>query len=224
MAFKDTKVIWKLKDNIDMPYACKDDTTDSTVNAVEPTQIASGVHQNDSSIQQEATSSLVTSNNDTNIVSECIPQDTSDRAKISSHTGSENTLSSEQICVVPTDNLNLMSNIATATPIINGEAVNLNVDSSRLPRWRSLPYRLRQKRADIYINKNSSVDFVQSLCDYLIKRGLSVLEYDDSVHYLPSDILLLDKSDLVDAGIVICLQLGKREVYNKLKAEFGDRV
>ena len=51
MAFKDTKVIWKLKDNIDMPYACKDDTTDSTVNAVEPTQIASGVHQNDSSIR-----------------------------------------------------------------------------------------------------------------------------------------------------------------------------
>ena len=67
MAFKDTKVIWKLKDNIDMPYACKDDTTDSTENAVEPTQIASDVHQNDSLIQQESTSSLVTSNNVTNI-------------------------------------------------------------------------------------------------------------------------------------------------------------
>ena len=224
MAFKDTKVIWKLKDNIDMPYACKDDTTDSTVNAVEPTQIASDVHQNDSLIQQESTSSLVTSNNVTNIVTEFISQDTSDSKKILSDTDKDNTLSSEQKCVVPTDNLNLMSNIATATPIIIGEAVNLNVDSSRLPKWRSLPYRLRQKRADIYVNKNSSVDFVQSLCDYLIKRGLSVLEYDDSVHYLPSDILLLDKSDLVDAGIVICLQLGKREVYNKLKAEFGDRV
>lgn len=221
MAFKDTKVIWKLKDNIDMPYACKDDTENTEVSVAVQPNIVSFVEQSDTKIQAQAVSALNTASNNEEI---CVPENTSDRVKTSSDTNSKNTAKSEPICVLPTDNLNMMSNVATTAPVINGQSVNLKVDSSRLPRWRSLPYRLRQKRADIYINKNASVDFIQSLLDYLLKRGLSVLEYDDSVHYLPSDILLLDKTDLVDAGIVICLQLGKREVYNQLKAEFGDRV
>lgn len=221
MAFKDTKVIWKLKDNIDMPYACKDDTENTEVTVAQQPNIVSFVEQSDTKIQAQAVSTLNTASNNEVI---CVPENTSDSVKTSSDTNSKNTAQSEPLCVVPTDNLNMMSNVATTAPVINGQSVNLNVDSSRLPRWRSLPYRLRQKRADIYINKNASVDFTQSLLDYLIKRGLNVLEYDDSVHYLPSDVLLLDKTDLVDAGIVICLQLGKREVYNQLKAEFGDRV
>ena len=221
MAFKDTKVIWKLKDNIDMPYACKDDTENTEVTEAQQPNIVSFVEQSDTKIQAQAVSTLNTASNNEVI---CVPENTSDSVKTSSDTNNTNTAQSESLCVVPTDNLNMMSNVATTAPVINGQSVNLNVDSSRLPKWRSLPYRLRQKRADIYINKNASVDFTQSLLDYLLKRGLSVLEYDDSVHYLPSDVLLLDKTDLVDAGIVICLQLGKREVYNQLKAEFGDRV
>lgn len=221
MAFKDTKVIWKLKDNIDMPYACKDDTENTEVTAAQQPNIVSFVEQSDTKIQDQAVSALNTASNN-EVIS--VPENTSDSVKTSSDTNSKNTAQSEPLSVVPTDNLNMMSNVATTAPVINGQSVNLNVDSSRLPKWRSLPYRLRQKRADIYINKNASVDFTQSLLDYLIKRGLNVLEYDDSVHYLPSDVLLLDKTDLVDAGIVICLQLGKREVYNQLKAEFGDRV
>ena len=206
MAFKDTKVIWKLKGNIDMPYACKDDTANTVVTEAKQPNNASDAELTDTKIQAQVVSvSNTTSNNE----AIAVPQKTSQ---------------SEPVCVVPSDNLNMMSNVATTVPVINGQSVNLNVDSSRLPKWRSLPYRLRQKRADIYINKNASVDFAQSLCDYLLKRGFSVLEYDESVHYLPSDVLLLDKTDLVDAGIVICLQLGKREVYNQLKAEFGDRV
>ena len=221
MAFKDTKVIWKLKDNIDMPYACKDDSANTQVTASVQPNIVSDVEQSDTKIQAQVLSASNTASNNEVIA---VVENTSDSVKTSSDTNNTNTAQSESLCVVPTDNLNMMSNVATTAPVINGQSVNLNVDSSRLPKWRSLPYRLRQKRADIYINKNASVDFTQSLCDYLIKRGLNVLEYDDSVHYLPSDVLLLDKTDLVDAGIVICLQLGKREVYNQLKAEFGDRV
>ena len=221
MAFKDTKVIWKLKDNIDMPYACKDDSANTQVTAAVQPNIVSDVEQSDTKIQAQVLSASNTASNNEVIAA---VENTSDSVKTSSDTNNTNTAQSESLCVVPTDNLNMMSNVATTAPVINGQSVNLNVDSKRLPRWRSLPYRLRQKRADIYINKNASVDFTQSLLDYLIKRGLNVLEYDDSVHYLPSDILLLDKTDLVDAGIVICLQLGKREVYNQLKAEFGDRV
>ena len=221
MAFKDTKVIWKLKDNIDMPYACKDDSANTQVTAAVQPNIVSDVEQSDTKIQAQVLSASNTASNNEVIAA---VENTSDSVKTSSDTNNTNTAQSESLCVVPTDNLNMMSNVATTAPVINGQSVNLNVDSSRLPRWRSLPYRLRQKRADIYINKNASVDFTQSLLDYLLKRGLSVLEYDDSVHYLPSDVLLLDKTDLVDAGIVICLQLGKREVYNQLKAEFGDRV
>lgn len=221
MAFKDTKVIWKLKGNIDMPYACKDDTANTVVTEAKQPNNASDAELTDTKIQAQVVSvSNTTSNNEVIAV----PQKTSDSIKTSSDTNNKNTSQSEPVCVVPSDNLNMMSNVATTVPVINGQSVNLNVDSSRLPKWRSLPYRLRQKRADIYINKNASVDFAQSLCDYLLKRGFSVLEYDESVHYLPSDVLLLDKTDLVDAGIVICLQLGKREVYNQLKAEFGDRV
>lgn len=221
MAFKDTKVIWKLKDNIDMPYACKDDSANTQVTAAVQPNIVSDVEQSDTKIQAQVLSASNTASNNEVIAA---VENTSDSVKTSSDTNNTNTAQSESLCVVPTDNLNMMSNVATTAPVINGQSVNLNVDSKRLPRWRSLPYRLRQKRADIYINKNASVDFTQSLLDYLLKRGLSVLEYDDSVHYLPSDVLLLDKADLVDAGIVICLQLGKREVYNQLKAEFGDRV
>ena len=221
MAFKDTKVIWKLKDNIDMPYACKDDSANTQVTAAVQPNIVSDVEQSDTKIQAQVLSASNTASNNEVIA---VVENTSDSVKTSSDTNNTNTAQSESLCVVPTDNLNMMSNVATTAPVINGQSVNLNVDSKRLPRWRSLPYRLRQKRADIYINKNASVDFTQSLLDYLLKRGLSVLEYDDSVHYLPSDVLLLDKTDLVDAGIGICLQLGKREVYNQLKAEFGDRV
>ena len=221
MAFKDTKVIWKLKDNIDMPYACKDDSANTQVTAAVQPNIVSDVEQSDTKIQAQVLSASNTASNNEVIAA---VENTSDSVKTSSDTNNTNTAQSESLCVVPTDNLNMMSNVATTAPVINGQSVNLNVDSKRLPRWRSLPYRLRQKRADIYINKNASVDFTQSLLDYLLKRGLSVLEYDDSVHYLPSDLLLLDKTDLEDAGIVICLQLGKREVYNQLKAEFGDRV
>lgn len=113
------------------------------------------------------------------------------------------------------------------TPVVDGKAVDKtileNVKES-FPRWMTLPYKLRAKRADLFINLNSDVPFLQSLVDFLKSKGLDIKPYDDSVNYLPSDILLLDKTDLVRQGTVYVLQAGKRAIWNELLTEFGDRL
>lgn len=112
-------------------------------------------------------------------------------------------------------------------PVVDGKAVDKtileNVKES-FPRWKTLPYKLRAKRADLFINLNSDVPFLQSLVDFLKSKGLDIKPYDDSVNYLPSDILLLDKTDLVRQGTVYVLQAGKRAIWNELLTEFGDRL
>lgn len=122
----------------------------------------------------------------------------------------------------------------TAAPSANDTALVVDgrvVDKSVLenvkesfPRWKTLPYKLRAKRADLFINLNSDVPFLQSLVDFLKSKGLDIKPYDDSVNYLPSDILLLDKTDLVRQGTVYVLQAGKRAIWNELLIEFGDRL
>lgn len=113
------------------------------------------------------------------------------------------------------------------TPVVDGKPVDKtileNVKES-FPRWKTLPYKLRSKRADLFINLNSDVPFLQSLVDFLKSKGLDIKPYDDSVNYLPSDILLLDKTDLVRQGTVYVLQAGKRAIWNELLIEFGDRL
>lgn len=113
------------------------------------------------------------------------------------------------------------------TPVVDGRVVDKsileNVKES-FPRWKTLPYKLRAKRADLFINLNSDVPFLQSLVDYLKSKGLDIKPYDDSVNYLPSDILLLDKTDLVRQGTVYVFQAGKRAIWNELLLEFGDRL
>ena len=110
-------------------------------------------------------------------------------------------------------------------PVVDGrvfdKSVLENVKES-FPRWKTLPYKLRAKRADLFINLNSDVPFLQSLVDFLKSKGLDIKPYDDSVNYLPSDILLLDKTDLVRQGTVYVLQAGKRAIWNELLIEFGD--
>ena len=113
------------------------------------------------------------------------------------------------------------------TPVVDGKPVDKtileNVKES-FARWKTLPYKLRAKRADLFINLNSDVPFLQSLVDFLKSKGLDIKPYDDSVNYLPSDILLLDKTDLVRQGTVYVLQAGKRAIWNELLIEFGDRL
>lgn len=112
-------------------------------------------------------------------------------------------------------------------PVVDGRVVDKSVLENvkeSFPRWKTLPYKLRAKRADIFINLNSDVPFLQSLVDFLKSKGLDIKPYDDSVNYLPSDILLLDKTDLVRQGTVYVLQAGKRAIWNELLIEFGDRL
>lgn len=112
-------------------------------------------------------------------------------------------------------------------PVVDGRVVDKSVLENvkeSFPRWKSLPYKLRAKRADLFINLNSDVPFLQSLVDFLKSKGLDIKPYDDSVNYLPSDILLLDKTDLVRQGTVYVLQVGKRAIWNELLIEFGDRL
>lgn len=118
----------------------------------------------------------------------------------------------------------------TATPgapVVDGKTVDrtvLEAVKEQFPRWKSLPYKLRAKRADLFINLNSQVPFLQSLTDFLKSKGFDIKAYDDSVNYLPSDILLLDKTDLVRQGTVYVLQSGKKAIWNDLCYEFGDRL
>lgn len=136
--------------------------------------------------------------------------------------------------VAPTSSLTQEASPATAAPSANGTVPVVDgrvVDKSVLenvkesfPRWKTLPYKLRAKRADLFINLNSDVPFLQSLVDFLKSKGLDIKPYDDSVNYLPSDILLLDKTDLVRQGTVYVLQAGKRAIWNELLLEFGDRL
>ena len=112
-------------------------------------------------------------------------------------------------------------------PVVDGRVVDKSVLENvkeSFPRWKTLPYKLRAKRADLFINLNSDVPFLQSLVDFLKSKGLDIKPYDDSVNYLPSDILLLDKTDLVRQGTVYVLQACKRAIWNELLIEFGDRL
>lgn len=112
-------------------------------------------------------------------------------------------------------------------PVVDGRVVDKSVLENvkeSFPRWKTLAYKLRSKSADLFINLNSDVPFLQSLVDFLKSKGLDIKPYDDSVNYLPSDILLLDKTDLVRQGTVYVLQAGKRAIWNELLIEFGDRL
>ncbi|MGN0902630.1 MAG: hypothetical protein ACI4M9_05025, partial [Succinivibrio sp.] len=115
-------------------------------------------------------------------------------------------------------------NPVNATPLVDGMAAAVSDVSDPRPRWMNLPYALRKKRADVYLKIDSKEEYALKLGEFLKSKGLTVIPYDDAVHYLPSDILLIDKEDLVDQGTVIELSCGKRAVYNALLAEFGDRL
>ena len=116
-------------------------------------------------------------------------------------------------------------NPSTATPVVDGvPLITGSASASNHAGWMRLPYRLRPHRADVFIDSATSVDFKEPLVSYLKSKGLKVLEYDDTVRYLPSDILLLDKDTIIDAGTVYVLQQGKRYIFNALKYEFGARL
>ncbi len=131
------------------------------------------------------------------------------------------------VSLQPILNDNTLYNVATSEPMVDGVAITTTQNNqlqSNLFRWTQLPYKLRQKRADVFVNSKSGVDYISSLVAFLKSKNLDVKEYDDSVHYLPSDILLLDSSDVVDAGTVYVLQNGKKYIWDALQKELGDKL
>ncbi|MBO6258474.1 MAG: hypothetical protein J6M93_03985 [Succinivibrio sp.] len=86
------------------------------------------------------------------------------------------------------------------------------------------PYHLRKKRADVFISTTSKVDFVERLQQFLQGRGLRILPYDNTVHYLPYDVLLLAAKEHCDEGIVMNLDEGREAVWSFLKTQFGERL
>lgn len=109
-------------------------------------------------------------------------------------------------------------------PVVDGESIALEPKGAEKANWRNLPYRLRNKRADIFVDLNSKVEYLPSLLAFLKTKQFDVKPYDDTVHYLPSDILLVDETTLVDAGTLLVLQKGKRYIWEELKKEFGTRL
>ena len=118
-----------------------------------------------------------------------------------------------------------MFNAATPTAVVDGVAVanNASVQEESLitpiANWH-----LRKQRADVFIDLNSSVDFVEGLVNFLKSKKVDVKPFDEKVHYLPSDLLLVDQTRLVPQGTVYCLNLGKRYIWDNLKLELGDKL
>ncbi len=98
-------------------------------------------------------------------------------------------------------------------------------DPSGDPSAPSYPgWHLRKKRADVFVDLQSGVPFLKPLCDYLKSKGLSVLGYDQGLHYLPYDVLLADKARLHGEGRSAALDGGKAAVWVFLKREFAGRL
>ncbi|MGN0909784.1 MAG: hypothetical protein ACI4NA_09195 [Succinivibrio sp.] len=85
-------------------------------------------------------------------------------------------------------------------------------------------WHLRKKRADVFVDMQSGAQFLKPLCAFLKSRGLSVLGYDPSVHYLPYDVILADKARLHGEGCSAALDGGKAAVWAFLKRALAGRV
>ncbi len=217
MIFNPNQVTWTLRKGVKLPFAPQeniDSVNNNPVESVPNFQLTKTVVNSvDAPLNQVAASSgdnSLTHNNEPSIAKVGAP--------VSINVGADNNAVST-VTAAPSAN--------DTAPVVDGRVVDKSVLENvkeSFPRWKSLPYKLRAKRADLFINLNSDVPFLQSLVDFLKSKGLDIKPYDDSVNYLPSDILLLDKTDLVRQGTVYVLQAGKRAIWNELLIEFGDRL
>ena len=250
MIFNPNQVTWTLRKGVKLPFAPQENIESVNNNSAERvpnSQVTNAVVNTvDAPLNQVAASFVDTSlthNNEPSIFKVDTPAsinvgpDNSSiptEATITENVDPVSESSANNVQVTPTSSHTQEALSPTAAPPANNTAPVVDgrvVDKSVLenvkesfPRWKTLPYKLRAKRADLFINLNSDVPFLQSLVDFLKSKGLDIKPYDDSVNYLPSDILLLDKTDLVRQGTVYVLQAGKRAIWNELLIEFGDRL
>lgn len=269
MIFKDERVVWKVRDGVNIPYAKAEDSTisapasneapifPSQTDAIrEDEQLKLGVNsisvpvKNESSVEIEAVSQsaapvavdavlqkISAQNTIETAVSPSLEKNPVPAGNEVSAPDKKNTLIDDLgdnagQSTVQTPALHLDSvffNPNTPKPIVEGQVVARESNAPAATfiakvAWLDKPYVLRKKRADIYVNMNSKVDYLSSLVNYLKDKGFDIKAYDDRVHYLPSDILFLDSNDLVAQGTVYYLNNGKKFIWNALKEEFGDRL
>lgn len=247
MIFNPNQVTWTLRKGVKLPFAPQENIESVNNNSAERvpnSQVTNAVVNTvDAPLNQVAASFVDTSlthNNEPSIFKVDTP------ASINVDPVSESSANNVQVTATATPTTATTSTVDPTSshtqealsptaappanntaPVVDGRVVDKSVLENvkeSFPRWKTLPYKLRAKRADLFINLNSDVPFLQSLVDFLKSKGLDIKPYDDSVNYLPSDILLLDKTDLVRQGTVYVLQAGKRAIWNELLIEFGDRL
>ena len=85
-------------------------------------------------------------------------------------------------------------------------------------------WHLRKKRADVFVDLQSSAPFIKPLVAFLQSKGLSVLGYDPRLHYLPYDVILADKARLGAEGRSAALDGGKAAVWAFLKRSLAGRI
>lgn len=224
MILKNTQITWKLKEGTVLKYGPAQNAAEDNQASEAPVSVSS---EYISEVHPESEALPVEQNP--------ILENTPDSVAISStpevapvladkYSSAENPKEHIEQSLPESVNPNLI-NPVNSRPVVDGLAVNTSKIVQPLgARWQSLPYRLRAKRADVFVDKQASVDYLKSLVDFLTDKGLDVKEYNDEVHYLPSDIILADASRLIDAGTVLVLQRGKRYIWEALLKEFGARL
>lgn len=231
MILKNTQITWKLKDGVVLKYGPSSDISEKKDNSSE---LLSYARENEIEAKSESQNTVIsspdTANNEAVIDTEN-SMNSADMSENMTHqepyVASENeNIEEERIPQSYPESINShLVNVSSASPVVDGVPVSTSAKSvTHGARWQSLPYRLRPKRADVFIDMQSSVDFLSSLIDYLKKCGLDVKEYNDEFRYLPSDLILADASRIIDAGTILVLQRGKRYIWDALLKEFGARL
>lgn len=124
-------------------------------------------------------------------------------------------ISAENIAATP----NTAHNIPLQDQGFNQNSTLNNVEPRNITNWH-----LRKKRADIYIEENSNIPYLASLKVFLKSKGISLLPYDASLHYLPYDILLLNKVHYQNEGTCAFLDDGKAAIWAFLQHHFKDKL
>lgn len=231
MILKNTQITWKLKDGVVLKYGPSSDVSEKKDNSSE---LLSSASENEIEAKSESQNTVISSPDTANNEAVIDTENSMNSADMSEnmtqqepYVASENeNIEEERIPQSYPESINShLVNVSSASPVVDGVPVSTSATSvTHGARWQSLPYRLRPKRADVFIDMQSSVDFLSSLIDYLKKCGLDVKEYNDEFRYLPSDLILADDSRIIDAGTILVLQRGKRYIWEALLKEFGARL
>lgn len=231
MILKSTQITWKLKEGIVLKYGPDLDVPEKKDNNSEQLSIAT---EKELEAMSQSQNTVVSSPDTAINVAVTDSENSTTSAEIAENVNSqpapslfpENSVEADRMPQSYPESINAhLVNVSSASPVVDGVPVSASsIPVTHGARWQSLPYRLRPKRADVFIDMESSVDFLSSLADYLKKCGLDVKEYNDEFRYLPSDVILADVSRIIDAGSVLVLQRGKRYIWESLLKEFGARL